>query len=215
MKTISKETLLHQEIVNSISHGAGLLFGIISIPYLIAIAIINISTTGVFAAYIYGFGFLMAFTFSTLYHSFKQPRKKYILTIFDHISIYFLIAGAYTPFTIIYVNNSFGMSLLAALWSLTLMGIFFKVFYTGRFENLSTAIYLLMGMLLLAGGKTFFAAMPVNVVELIIAGGVLYATGVLFYVWKKYTYHHGVWHLFLLAATICHYVAVLKTIGYQ
>lgn len=215
MKTISKETLLHQEIVNSISHGAGLLFGIISIPYLIAIAIINISTTGVFAAYIYWFGFLMAFTFSTLYHSFKQPRKKYILTIFDHISIYFLIAGAYTPFTIIYVNNSFGMSLLAALWSLTLMGIFFKVFYTGRFENLSTAIYLLMGMLLLAGGKTFFAAMPVNVVELIIAGGVLYATGVLFYVWKKYTYHHGVWHLFLLAATICHYVAVLKTIGYQ
>ena len=215
MKTISKETLLHQEIVNSISHGAGLLFGIISIPYLIAIAIINISTNGVFAAYIYGFGFLMAFTFSTLYHSFKQPRKKYILKIFDHISIYFLIAFAYTPFTIIYVNNSFGMSLLAALWSLTLMGIFFKVFYTGRFENLSTAIYLLMGMLLLAGGKTFFAAMPVNVVELIIAGGVLYATGVLFYVWKKYTYHHGVWHLFLLAATICHYVAVLKTIGYQ
>ncbi|MBC7423283.1 MAG: hemolysin III family protein [Ferruginibacter sp.] len=215
MKTISKETLLHQEIVNSISHGAGLLFGIISIPYLIAIATKNVSTAGVIAACMYGFGFLMVFTFSTLYHSFKQPRKKYIFIIFGHISIYFLIAGTYTPFIIIYVNTIFGMSLLVALWTLTLMGIFFKVFYTGCFENLSTAIYLLMGMLLLAGGKTFFAAMPVNIVELIIAGGVLYATGVLFYVWKKYTYHHGVWHLFVLAAAICHYVAVLKTIGYQ
>ncbi len=203
MKTISKETLLHQEIVNSISHGAGLLFGIISIPYLIAIAIKNVSTAGVIAANIYGFGFLMVFTFSTLYHSFQQPRKKYIFKIFDHISIYFLIACTYTPFIIIYVNNTFGISLLVAVWSLTFLGIFFKVFYTGRFGNLSTAIYLLMGMLLLAGGKTFFAAMPVSVVGLIIAGGVLYATGVIFYVWKKYTYHHGIWHLFVLAAAIC------------
>ncbi len=130
MKTISKETLLHQGIVNSISQGAGLLFGIISIAYLIAIATKNVSIAGIIAACIYGFGFLMEFTFSTLYHSFKQPRKKYIFKIFCHLSIYFLIAGTYTPFIIIYANNSFCMSLLVALWSLTLLGIFFKVFYS-------------------------------------------------------------------------------------
>lgn len=212
MKTSSKEASLQQELVNSISHGAGVLFGLVFIPLLIVIATKNINQDGVIATCVYGFGFLMVFTFSTLYHSFQQPRAKKILKIFDHISIYFLIAGTYTPFIVIYVNNSFGMSLLVALWSLTLIGLIFKIFFTGKFEIFSTIIYLLMGLLLLVGGNTFFTAMPKSITMLIVTGGILYCTGVIFYVWKKYRFHHGVWHLFVLAAAICHYVAVLKAI---
>jgi hemolysin III len=212
MKTSSSTANLQQELVNGISHGAGVLFGLIFVPFLIIAATKNIHTGGVIATCIYGFGFLMVFTFSTLYHSFQQPGVKKLLKIFDHISIYFLIAGTYTPFIIIYVNNRFGISLLIALWSLTLIGIFFKIFFTGRFEVLSTIVYLLMGLLLLAGGNTFFVAMPNSVILLIVTGGVLYCTGIIFYVWKRYKFHHGIWHVFVLAAAICHYGAVLKAI---
>ena len=215
MKTSIKETVLQPETVNSISHGAGVLFGLICIPYLITVAAKNEGSAVIFAACVYGFGFLSVFTFSTLYHSFQQPEVKRLLKIFDHISIYFLIAGTYTPFIIIFVNNGFGISLLITIWALTLGGTFFKIFYTGRFEALSTAIYLLMGMLLLAGGKAFFIAMPFSVVVLIITGGALYCAGVIFYVWKKYMYHHGVWHVFVLAAAVCHYIAVLKSLNYN
>lgn len=212
MKTSSKEARLQQEMVNSISHGAGMLFGVICIPLLIITAVKNVGTAGIIATCVYGFGFLMVFTFSTLYHSFQQPGIKQLLKIFDHISIYFLIAGTYTPLIIIFVNNQFGNTILIALWSLVVAGIFFKIFFTGKFEMVSTIIYILMGLLLLAGGKRFFTAMPVSIIELIITGGVLYCTGVIFYVWKKYPYHHGVWHLFVLSAAICHYIAVLKAV---
>lgn len=212
MKTSSKEASLQQEMVNSISHGAGMLFGVICIPLLIITAVKNVGAPGIIATCIYGFGFFMVFTFSTLYHSFQQPGIKQLLKIFDHISIYFLIAGTYTPLIIIFVNNQFGITILVALWSLTVAGIFFKIFFTGKFEMVSTIIYILMGLLLLAGGKRFFTAMPVTIIELIITGGVLYCTGVIFYVWKKYPYHHGVWHLFVLSAAICHYIAVLKAV---
>jgi hemolysin III len=212
MKTSSKKVVLHPELVNSLSHGAGVLFGLICIPILIINALKNTNTAGIIATVVYGFGFLMVFTFSTLYHSFQHTRTKQLLKIFDHISIYFLIAGTYTPFIIIFVNNKFGISLLIALWSLTVMGTFYKIFFTGKFEILSTIIYVLMGLLLLAGGKTFFTAMTLSIIALIITGGGLYCAGVIFYVWKKYRYHHSVWHLFVLSAAICHYVAVLKAI---
>lgn len=212
MKTSSKEASLQQEMVNSISHGAGMLFGFTCIPLLIITAAKNVGTAAILATCIYGFGFLMVFTFSTLYHSFQQPGIKQLLKIFDHIGIYFLIAGTYTPLIIIFVNNQFGITILIALWSVTVAGIFFKIFFTGRFEMVSTIIYVLMGLLLLAGGKRFFTAIPVTIIKLIISGGILYCTGVIFYVWKKYPYHHGVWHLFVLSAAICHYIAVLKAV---
>ena len=214
MKTSSKAASLQQELVNSVSHGLGVLFGIICIPLLIAVAIKNVGSGGIIATCVYGFGFLMVFTFSTLYHGFQQTGIKQLLQIFDHISIYFLIAGTYTPFIFIFVNNRFGILILIVLWSFTVMGIFFKIFFTGKFEILSIAFYILMGLLLLAGGKTFFASMPPAIITLIITGGALYCTGVIFYVWKKYKYHHGVWHLFVLAAAICHYVAVLKAVEF-
>jgi hemolysin III len=212
--TNSKNTpfTLNQEIVHSLIHAFGILFGIISIPILTALAAKNANVVAITGASIYGFCFLMLFTFSTLYHSFQQPQVKRVLEIFDHISIYFLIAGTYTPFLLIYLNDSFGITLLVVLWGLTLLGIFFKIFFIGRFEIVSVIIYLVMGWMLVAGGRRFFTELPADVLTFIIIGGVLYSLGVIFYLWEGFTWNHAVWHFFVLVAAVCHYVAVLLSV---
>lgn len=203
---------LKQEAVHSIIHAFGILFGIISIPILTALAAKNANVPGIVGASIYGFSFLMLFTFSTLYHSFQHPHIKRVLEILDHISIYFLIAGTYTPFLLIYLSNSFGITLLSILWGLTLLGIFFKIFFTGRFEVVSLIIYFLMGWIFIVGGKRFVSAVPPDVLIFIIIGAVLYSIGIIFYLWQKFIWHHAVWHFFVLAAAVCHYVAVLLAV---
>ncbi len=200
------------EIVNSIIHGFGIIFGIVSIPILIALAIKSDNTPGVIGAAIYGFCFLQLFTFSTLYHGFQHVQVKRVLEILDHISIYFLIAGTYTPFLLIYLNNTFGITLLVILWSLTALGIVFKIFFTGRWNVLSTIIYILMGCIMIFGGRTFFVEIPGDVMTMILIGGALYLFGVIFYLWEKYPYNHAVWHFFVLAAAVCHYVAILLAV---
>lgn len=212
MQTINPKFSIKQELLNSIIHGFGIIFGIISIPILIALTIKSNNTPGVTGAAIYGFCFLQLFTFSTLYHGFQQVLVKRALEIFDHISIYFLIAGTYTPFLLIYMNNSFGITLLSILWGLTTIGIVFKVFFTGRWNILSTIIYIAMGCIMVVGGRTFFTSIPSDVLTMIFIGGALYLLGVVFYLWEKYPYNHAVWHFFVLAAAVCHYVAILLAV---
>ncbi len=204
-----QHTNLRLEIANSITHGIGIIFGIAALPVLSAIAAHKDHTVAVVGAAIYGFSFILLFTFSTLYHAFQNPKVKAVLHVFDHISIYFLIAGTYTPFLLNYMLNTTGIVMLSVLWGLTLIGISFKIFFTGRFNYISTVIYLGMGWILLFSGRQFFAAIPGPVLTMIIIGGLLYSIGVIFYLWEKLHYHHVIWHLFVLAAAICHYVAVL------
>ena len=198
-----------QEIVNGLVHVAGVLFGVAGVPVLISIANAHRNTPAIIGSVIYGFCFLLVFTASTTYHFAANPRVKKIFKIFDHIGIYFFIAGTYTPFLLVYMNNSFGHTLLAVLWSLTVAGTLFKVWYTGRFEIISTIIYLAMGWIMFAGGSKFFEQLPYPVLVYVIIGGALYSIGVFFYLWDRYTYTHAVWHVFVLAAALCHYVAVL------
>jgi hemolysin III len=139
----------------------------------------------------------------------QENSLKQVFKIFDHISIYFLIAGTYTPFLLVYMNNSFGITLLSVLWGLTIAGIFFKLWFTGKFEIVSVIIYVLMGWILVVGGRRFFTHLPSSVLIFICIGGGLYSIGVFFYVWDKRLYTHAVWHVFVLTAAICHYVAVL------
>lgn len=215
MNTYSKSNPFSpkQEIIHSVIHAFGVLFGVITIPILTAIAANNANITGIVGAGIYGFCFLMLFSFSTLYHAVKDPQLKRVLEIFDHISIYFLIAGTYTPFLLIYLNNSFGISLLCVLWGLTALGIVFKIFFTGRYEVISIIIYVAMGWILIVGGRRFFTELPTDVLIFIIIGGGLYSLGIIFYLWQKYSWHHAAWHFFILAAAICHYVAVLLAVS--
>jgi hemolysin III len=212
MQTPESNTRIQQELINSIIHGFGIIFGIVSIPILIAFAIKSNNTPGVIGAAIYGFCFLQLFTFSTLYHGFQHAQVKRVFEILDHISIYFLIAGTYTPFLLIYMNNTFGITLLIVLWSLTTLGIFFKVFFTGKWNVISTIIYVAMGCSLLVGGRTFFTHIPAIVMTMIIIGGALYLLGVIFYLNEKNPYNHALWHFFVLAAAVCHYVAILLAV---
>ena len=202
-----------RELTNSITHGIGVLFGIAAIPLITALAVKSNNIPAIVGACIYGFCFLMLFTFSTSYHGFQQPKVKQVLKIFDHISIYFLIAGTYTPFILNYLFNKTGIIMLSLLWGLTITGVVFKIFFVNRFNILSTIIYVLMGWMLVWSGKDFFKEMPISVVLLIIIGGLLYSIGVIFYLWRKWFWHHAIWHLFVLAAAICHYVAVLITVA--
>lgn len=212
METVSNNVALRLEKVNSLSHAVGILFGLVCMPILLYNADKDGNFNSLTGAGIYAACFLMVFISSTLYHGFQRPQLKKVLMIIDHISIYFLIAGTYTPMILIYVNNSFGITLLIILWTLTLFGIFFKIFYTGKYEILSTFLYVLMGWLLFIDSRAFFADMPDNIIVLIAAGGVLYSLGVIFYLWHRFKYHHVIWHLFVLAAAICHYTAVLLAV---
>jgi hemolysin III len=212
MQHKNPNTQIKREIVNSIVHGFGIIFGIVSIPILIAFALKGSNIPGVIGAAIYGFCFLQLFTFSTLYHGFQNPQVKRVLEILDHISIYFLIAGTYTPFLLMYLNTSFGISLLSVLWGLTAVGIFFKIFFIGKWKIFSTLIYIAMGCIMVVGGRTFFEGIPNNILTMILIGCALYLIGVVFYLWNKYPFNHAIWHFFVLAAAVCHYVAILLAV---
>jgi hemolysin III len=213
MKTYSQELELREEKVNAITHVAGILFGLVSVPFLILNACENCGQYVIAGIVLYGLSFLMVFTFSTIFHLQKEGgRTRHLFKILDHISIYFFIAGTYTPLILIFVNNNFGLTLLAILWTLAIAGTIFKTFYCGRFEIISTIVYLAMGWMLLVGADAFFANMPSTVIWFIIVGAILFTVGVVFYIWRWFVYHHAVWHVFVLAGAICHYVAVLKAV---
>jgi hemolysin III len=207
METYSRK----QEIVNGLISGIGVLFGVSGLPVLTGIATTHNNTPGIVGSGIYGFCFLLLFTNSTIYHLATEQAIRKIFKIFDHISIYFLIAGTYTPFLLVYMNNTFGITLLAVLWSLTILGIFFKAWFTGKLEILSVIIYLAMGLIMIVGGRRFFDYIPFPVLVFICIGGGLYIIGVFFYIWDKYMYTHALWHVFVLLAALNHYVAVLLT----
>lgn len=202
-----------EELANSVSHGLGVVFGLVGIPMLIATAISTGHWAAIVGSIVYSISFLMVFLFSTLYHGTRQPRRKQLFKILDHISIYFLIAGSYTPFVLMYVYNGTGLVMLSVLWGLTLVGTIMKIWFTGRFNILSTAIYLIMGWMLVFAGKTFFASLPMPIIILIAVGGALYTLGVIFYLWERFRYHHAVWHIFVLAAGICHFAAVYLSVS--
>ena len=213
MQIQDSNTQIKKELANSIVHGFGIIFGIVSIPILIAFAIKSNNIVGIIGAAIYGFCFLQLFTFSTLYHGFQNVQAKRIFEILDHISIYFLIAGTYTPFLLMYLDTTFGVTLLSVLWGLTALGIIFKILFLGRWKIFSTLIYIAMGFIMVVGGRTFFESIPSNILTMILIGCALYLIGVIFYLWDKYPYNHAVWHFFVLAAAICHYVAILLAVA--
>ena len=214
METVKSPNIseMRREIANALTHGVGILFCISSIPILSALGATSGSVPGIVCATIYAFSFLMLFTFSTLYHSTQNLYVKKIFRKCDHISIYFLIAGTYTPFLLIYMLNPFGITLLSIQWSLVLLGIVFKIFFTGRLAVFSISVYIAMGWLLLVGGRRFFIVFPTPVLALVMTGGGLYMIGCFFYLNKKIPYNHAIWHLFVLSAAICHYVAVLLSV---
>ena len=216
MEITKKRDGLHVELVNAIIHGIGAIFCIASIPVLSAIGARTGNVAGIIGATVYSFSFLMLFIFSTLYHSTQNEYAKKILRTWDHISIFFLIAGTYTPFLLVYMLNGFGITVLSIQWGLVVIGIIFKLFFI-RFKIISIIVYIGMGWLLLVGGNDFFEKLLLHppVLIMLIIGGGLYTSGCIFYLNKKIPYNHAIWHLFVLFAAICHYVAVLLAITFK
>lgn len=204
---------IKKELANSITHFFGFLFGVICIPILISYAVSLDNSAAVVGASIFGFSFLMIYGFSTLYHSVSHPKAKLVLQRMDHISIYFMIAGSYTPFILLFLFDSSGILLLSVLWGLTLLGIIFKIFFVERFNILSTLIYVAMGWLIVLFPVDLIGVLPSETFIMLLAGGISYSLGVIFYLWKKLTYHHAIWHIFVLGGSICHYVAVLLAVN--
>ena len=202
-----------QEFANIIIHVLGILFGLIAIPFLITPAAKNETESHIISLSIYALCFLMVFTCSTLYHALKKEKLKALCKKFDHISIYFLIAGTYTPIIRYYLYDSTGIVLLFVLWFLVIAGVFFESFYPKRSNIFSVIFYLIMGLIFLFVPEHFFASMPSGVIVLVLAGVILYCVGVIFYLWQKWKYHHAIWHLFVLTGGICHFIAMLQTVS--
>lgn len=199
---------IKREIANSISHGFGLALALCGVPVLFWLGYKAPTPLHFISACTFGVSLLMVYASSTFYHGVQHARVKRILRICDHISIYFLIAGSYTPFVLLFLRGSLAWTVLITLWCIVAAGTVFKIFYVERFDRVSTLIYVLMGWGALAISGPMIDSLPFICILWIIAGGLFYTSGTIFYFWKGIRYHHFVWHLFVLAGSACHYVAV-------
>ncbi len=198
-----------EEIANAVTHGIGLALSVAGLVVLVVLACLRGSPWHVVASSVYGGTLVALYGASTLYHSVQRPRVKRIFRILDHAAIYLLIAGTYTPFALVNLRGVWGWTLLGLVWGLAVAGILFKIFGGVRFLKVSTFLYLLMGWLALMAIKPLLARVPTGGIVWLVAGGLAYTFGIVFYAWKKVPFHHAVWHLFVMVGSSCHYLAVM------
>lgn len=203
------EYSLGEEISHAITHGIGAVASIVGLAAMVGFSMVYGDHWHVISASIFCGTLILLYLASTLYHSVTHPEVKQILQVIDHSAIYLLIAGTYTPFLLVTFRDSFGIPMFFAIWGLALAGVVFKVFFTGRFQKTSTAIYLGMGWIVLLVIEPFVDALPSGGVWLMILGGVAYTGGVVFFVWERLPYNHAIWHAFVLAGSVLHYFAIL------
>lgn len=207
--TPEKDKYIESEVANSATHGVGILFGLIGLPLLIYYASLREDPRYLWSVIIYGTTFLMVFTTSTLYHALWHTKHKPVFAILDHIAIYGLIAGTYTPFLMIYLYEGIGQWVLYGLWIVVLVGIVFKAFFTGRYNFVSTLVYLAMGWSIILVFKSFLSLIPLPAIVWTSIGGAFYTIGAVIYLQDHIPYNHLAWHFFVLAGAVSHFVAVL------
>jgi hemolysin III len=200
--------VIREEIANSVTHGLGLLASLIGAVVLVSLSVERGEAWHVVSAVVYGVTLVSLYAASTLYHVFKGTGARDVLRVLDHCAIYLLIAGTYTPVTLVSLRGGWGWALFCTVWFLAIAGIVFKVWATGRFAVLSTAVYVLMGWLCIVALKPMFVLLSPGALALLGAGGVLYTAGTLFYHSERVPYSHAVWHLFVVAGSVCHYLAI-------
>lgn len=200
---------LREEIASGVTHGIGLLLAVAAVPVLIVLGALRGDAVHIAGFTVYGSSLVLVYATSTLYHAFQQPRLKHVFRILDHAAIYLLIAGTYTPVTLLSLDGPPGWTLLGAVWTLAVLGCIFKLFFVDRFEGFSTVLYLVMGWLVVIVLEPFLASVPPDALMWLIAGGLSYTVGVIFFVWERLPYNHAVWHLFVIGGSACHYIAML------
>jgi hemolysin III len=202
-----------EELANAWTHGVGLVAGIIAIPYLLNQAFSSKKEWVVLGALTFSLGVLMVYGFSTAYHATVIPEKKSKLQIMDHVSIYFLIAGSYTPMILSILKKETAIFFLGIIWGSVLIGTFFKLFFTGKFKTLSVIIYLTMGWLAVFFIQDLIEKISWETLTWISLGGLSYTIGVYFYVKSERLFFHSIWHLFVLGGTVSHFVAVRQLLS--
>lgn len=197
-----------EEIANFVSHTAGAGLAILGFIMLIIRASWYNNVSALISYIIFSLGLMVLYTMSSIYHGLKPSTAKNVFEILDHSSIYFLIAASYTPFLVLGLKSNLGITLLVIQWIICALGITFKAFFTGKFKGISTIVYLIMGWMIVFSWNELVAKISPISLGFLIAGGILYSLGTIFYMWKVCKFNHMIWHIFVILGSIAHYVAV-------
>lgn len=210
MKNIKiKNSIIIEEILNSATHGIGALLSIVAL----VLMLVKASKYGdgwlITSTAIYGSTLIILYLTSTVYHAFKFTKARIFFNLLDHSAIYLLIAGTYTPFALVTLRGPLGWTLFGIIWGLTIGGIIYKLFFMNKWRIISTAIYVLMGCIGVMAIRSFLKDVPTGGLYFLLAGGLSYIVGVVFYIWQRIPFFHLIWHLFVLGGSICHFFAIL------
>jgi hemolysin III len=197
-----------EELASALTHGLGAIASLAGGAVLITLTSLYGDAWQLGTTIVFSITLLLLYVASTLYHAIQHPMAKARLQIFDHCAIYLLIAGTYTPFTLIGLRGPWGWSLFAAIWTIAAAGVVFKLFFTGRFRLLSTIIYIVMGWLVVVAIEPLLRSVDTFTLGWLLAGGLFYTLGTWFYQRDSVRYFHAIWHLFVLLGSVCHFVAV-------
>jgi len=208
-KLLAQGYTLAEEIANSVSHGVGLIFGIVGLVLLLVQAgNVGADVTAMTSYSLYGGSMILLFLASTLYHAIPHPPAKRWLKKLDHCAIYLLIAGTYTPFLLVGLASPLAKGLMIVIWSMALLGVIFKLAFAHRFEVVSLITYLTMGWLSLVVIYQLAQRLPVGGLTLLAVGGLIYTVGVVFYACNRIPFNHAIWHGFVLGGSLCHFLAI-------
>ena len=200
----------NEEFLNFVSHGIALIVSFIGLFFLIEKFYLSKKNMSLFAAVIYGISLVLLYAASTFYHLVKDKKTKHLLRIIDHSSIFIFIAGSYSPILLLNISGKIGWYLFGAQWTLAIIGIIFKIFYTGKYEIFFMVLYLVMGWMIILKWELLVSSVPIPGLNLIILGGLAYSTGVIFYLLDtKYKYFHFIWHIFVIIGSSFHYFTML------
>ena len=206
-----KESLLEKKL-NFITHGIGLMLSIIGLFYLVEKSIIYPKTFNLISSLVYGISLIVMYASSTIYHYYIDSKYSRVLQKIDHISIYLLIAGSYTPGLLLKLKYSLGFEILIIIWLLAFIGIIHKIFFFNYLKKASLIIYLFMGWLIVIDFNAVLEAISSNSIFFMVLGGILYTIGTFFYSLDKLKYNHVIWHLFVLGGSACHYILIMQII---
>jgi len=212
-KTTTARYSFGEEVANSVTHGVGWLLSVCGLAVLVTFAAITGGALRVASCAVFGATLVLLYTASTLYHSLPSKRAKRVFRVLDHSAIFILIAGTYTPLSLVAVGGPWGWSLFGAIWALATIGVLLNTIAHGRWRWLSITLYVSMGWLVVVAIRPLVAAVSSGVLVLIVAGGLAYTLGLVFYGWRQLPYGHAVWHLFVLAGSVLHYLAVVFAVG--
>jgi hemolysin III len=200
-----------EELANTISHGIGFVAALVGVPFLVATAARHGDLLDIFGAIVFSASVLLLYFSSTVYHGLPNGDAKRVFRVVEHSAIYLLIAGTYTPFTLGVLRGPWGWALLGAVWAIAVIGVTLKAFNKASHPILSTSLYLLMGWLIVVAAEPLMAGLPTPTLLLLIAGGLSYTVGVIFFALdSRLPFGHLVWHAFVMIGTACHYLAVLS-----